>query len=312
MKFDQNLYQMYLHSFLEQLSVERNLSKNTLLAYHCDILSLLTWLSMRHHTSLDQNSLLAYFVYLQDEIELAPRSIRRKYVSIGQYCDYLSRLLTPGERFFCFSSRRFQVPHTLPKTLTKEEIRILLSLFPAELEGNLSDYQRRLTIRNMCIVELLFCLGLRIGEISALNVEDYIREDRTVLIHGKGKKERLLYLSSPVVCQKLHLYLSIRPDFFPKDSALFLNKSGGRLSIYSIENIYYKYRERAHINPGSTPHYLRHSFATQLLNNGASIRDVQELLGHSSIVTTQIYTEISLTRKKEVMEKYNGRNFLKI
>ena len=91
---------------------------------------------------------------------------------------------------------------------------------------------------------------------------------------------------------------------------MFLNRSGGRLSIYGVENIFYKYRERAHINPAATPHFLRHSFATQLLNNGANIRDVQELMGHSSIVTTQIYTEISLARKKEVLRKYNARNFL--
>lgn len=91
---------------------------------------------------------------------------------------------------------------------------------------------------------------------------------------------------------------------------MFVNKSGGRLSIFSIENIYYKYRELSKINPHSTPHYLRHSLATQLLNNGANIRDVQELMGHNSIVTTQIYTEVSLNRQKEVLMKYNGRNFM--
>lgn len=96
----------------------------------------------------------------------------------------------------------------------------------------------------------------------------------------------------------------------PEDSAMFVNKSGGRLSIFSIENIYYKYRELSKINPHSTPHYLRHSLATQLLNNGANIRDVQELMGYNSIVTTQIYTEVSLNRQKEVLMKYNGRNFM--
>ena len=96
----------------------------------------------------------------------------------------------------------------------------------------------------------------------------------------------------------------------PATTALFINRYGNRLSIYSIENIFYKYRDLSKINPSATPHYLRHSFATQLLNNGAGIRDVQELLGHSSIVTTQIYTEVSTARKKEVLMKYNGRNRL--
>ena len=162
----------------------------------------------------------------------------------------------------------------------------------------------------MCIIELLFCLGLRIGEIEALDIEDYNREDCSILIHGKGKKERMLFISSPIVCQKLNHWLLTRLEMEPEGSAMFINKSGGRLSIFSIENIFYKYRELAKINPNSTPHYLRHSFATQLLNNGANIRDVQELMGHNSIVTTQIYTEVSLNRKKEVLMKYNGRNFM--
>ena len=91
---------------------------------------------------------------------------------------------------------------------------------------------------------------------------------------------------------------------------MFLNRYGNRLSIYGIENLFRKYRDLSSINPSSTPHYLRHSFATQLLNNGASIRDVQELLGHASIVTTQIYTEVSIDRRRQVLEKYNARNFL--
>lgn len=84
------------------------------------------------------------------------------------------------------------------------------------------------------------------------------------------------------------------------------------MSIYSIENVFYKYRNRAQINPSATPHFLRHSFATQLLNNGAGIRDVQELLGHSNLMTTQIYTEVSMSRKIEVMMKYNGRNRMEV
>ncbi len=102
----------------------------------------------------------------------------------------------------------------------------------------------------------------------------------------------------------------MRSTLNPKCNALFLNRFGDRLSIYGIEHIFQKYRNMSSINPKSTPHFLRHSFATQLLNNGASIRDVQALLGHKSIVTTQIYTEVSVSRKKQVLHLYNGRNSL--
>ena len=191
-----------------------------------------------------------------------------------------------------------------------EEIKNLISATSMEFQSVSTDYKRRLSIRNMCIIELLFCLGLRIGEISALDLCDYNRDENTLLIHGKGNKERMLFISSPVVCQKMKLWIRTRDELQPKDNAIFVNHRGDRLGIYGIEKIFYKYRQLSGINPHSTPHYLRHSFATQLLNNGANIRDVQELMGHNSIATTQIYTEISITRKKEILEKYNGRNFI--
>lgn len=164
----------------------------------------------------------------------------------------------------------------------------------------------------MCIIECLFCLGLRVGEAAALDVNDYNSGDSSILVRGKGNKERMLFISSKIVCQKLNAWLMLRRELQPLDSALFVTKNGKRMSIYSIENVFYKYQKIAQINSNATPHSLRHSFATQLLNNGAGIRDVQELLGHSSIVTTQIYTEVSLTRKKEVLLKYNGRNFIQV
>lgn len=301
-----------LDQFIERLSVERNLTKNTLHAYKCDINSLLIWLHKQECVELDQNSILQYFTHLQDELELAPRSIKRKYVSIQQYGHFLNEHYNSNEIFFRFSSRKYQIPRNLPKTLSMNEIKALISTVTDEYHQSNSEYHKRLTIRDMCIIELLFCLGLRIGEVAGLNVDDYRQEDGTLLIRGKGNKERILFISSPIVSQKMRLWLTIRAEMDLQTSALFVSKLNRRLSIYSIENIYYKYRKLAQINPKSTPHYLRHSFATQLLNNGASIRDVQELLGHSSIVTTQIYTEVSMNRKREVLDKYNGRNFIQI
>ena len=310
MKYNYRQQSALAGEFVEVLSIERNLGVKTLYAYKNDVDNMVKWIDMRGYSDLDADTIMMYFLYLQNEIELSPRSIRRKYVSIRQYCDFLNKELDMNEVFFKFSSRKFQIPKNLPKVLSKTEIQSLISSVSAEFQSVSSEYHRRLCIRNMCIIDLLFCLGLRIGEIAALDVDDYNREDCSVLIHGKGKKERMLFISSPIVCQKLNNWLLTRLEMSPADSAMFVNKSGGRLSIFSIENIYYKYRELSQINPHSTPHYLRHSFATQLLNNGANIRDVQELMGHNSIVTTQIYTEVSLNRKKEVLMKYNGRNFM--
>lgn len=310
MIFNYEQQKLYGQRFIRNLSVERNLSSHTLKAYQYDLNRFFQWCDEHRITTLDGQSVFAYFLYLQNEIQLKPKSIRRKYVSLGQYFHFLKLEYGIHEVFFRFTSRKFQVPHNLPKTLSKSEIRALIAATSNAYQNASTDFRRWSSIRDMCIIELLFCLGLRIGEIEALNLDDYSREDCSVLIHGKGSKERMLFISSPIVCQKMNLWLQQRTYITTSESAFFINKYGTRLSIYGIEKIFYKYRQLAGINPQATPHYLRHSFATQLLNNGANIRDVQELMGHNSIVTTQIYTEISLNRKKEVLMRYNGRDFL--
>lgn len=312
MKYNFEQQSGVLQEFLDRLSIERNLSENTLYAYRCDIRSFIRWMEEMEYKEMNEASMLRYFAYLQDEMRLAARSIKRKYVAIQQYCRHLSRHYCPEEQFFRFSSRRFQVPHHLPRTLSMKEIEELIMAASETCREANTEYQYRLSIRNVCIIELLFCLGLRIGEVAALDIRDYDRCEQSVLVRGKGNKERLLFISSKTVCKKLEEWIIVRRDMKPLDSALFISKLGRRLSVYSIENIFYKYRELAQINPQSTPHYLRHSFATQLLNNGAGIRDVQELLGHTSIATTQIYTEVSLQRKRDVLEKYNARNYMNV
>lgn len=310
MECNLEILQAHMDDFLYVLSVERNLAPRTLEAYRSDFRGLLNWIRFRKVTVLDDAAVFAYFSYLQDEVELSARSIRRKYVSLGEFFNYLNEYCNIRERFFRFSSRKFQIPKSLPKTLSKEEVSLLISSTTRDFQNSKSGFQRRLALRNMCMIEIIYCLGLRIGEAAALNINDYNKNECSMLIHGKGNKERMLFISSPVVCQKISAWLIIRKELDPQDDSFFVNKYGKRLGIYGMEKIFSKYQERAKINPNATPHFLRHSFATQLLNNGADIRDVQEILGHSSIVTTQIYTEVSLTRKKEVLLKCNGRNFI--
>ncbi len=302
----------YLREFIEGLSVERNLSYRTLYAYRNDIEGMLRWYQKWEIGNFDSRTILEYFSYLQRERRLLAKSIRRKYVSVQQYCRFLNLEGKAKEIFLRFSSRKFQTPHILPRTLSRGDIRRLILL--AEEEESLADtdFKKMLAVRNNCMIDLIYSLGLRIGEAAALNLEDYSREDSAVRIRGKGNRERVLYISSAAVREKMDRWLDIREEDNSLERAVFLNKYGRRISIYGIEKIFYKYRDRAGIAQEITPHSLRHSFATQLLENGAGIRDVQELLGHKSIVTTQIYTEVSLCRKREILEKYNGRNFLHI
>ncbi len=164
-------------------------------------------------------------------------------------------------------------------------------------------------IRDAAILDILISTGTRICEVAALKVEDIMFNERTILIHGKGRKQRLIYISSPITWQRLKNWLKVRKENFSlSHDYVFINRYQDPISIYAIEDIFTKYKKLAKINVNSTPHYLRHTFATNLLANGADIRVVQELLGHSSISTTEIYTEVTNTRKIKALKKYNYRN----
>ena len=189
MEYNKEQQEVLIQDFIDMLFVQRNLSSNTLYAYKNDLQNFSRWLERRHYGDINDRSIYEYFFYMQNEIELAPRSIRRKYVSIQQYCDYLRMVSNLNEIFFRFTARKFQLPRTLPRTLSREEIKELILAATFQYQQARSEYKERLSVRNMCIIELLFCLGLRVGELSALDMADYWPEENTVLIRGKGRKE---------------------------------------------------------------------------------------------------------------------------
>lgn len=156
--------------FLQLLSVERNLSNRTLNAYHSDLHCFMRWCRNSQVETLDQNTILSYFHYLQTTLRQKASSIQRKYISIRQFFHYINQEGLSTERFFRFSTRKFQLPKNLPRTLTTAEIRQLISVADAQVYQPQSSFHKILNIRNSVILELLFCLGLRIGEISALNL----------------------------------------------------------------------------------------------------------------------------------------------
>lgn len=291
-----------LHDYHHMLNKSTHLSINTKKAYILDTAHYYNW---HNSTNIESKDLQEYFHITA--LKLKDSSVKRKYVSLKIYFNYISEYKYNSNPL---SSIKLKFPNNkkLPRTLSKDEIKRILEASNSEIEHAETIFKKEQAIRNDLILILLAATGARISEISNLSIEDIDLIEQTMLIKGKGSKERLTYLSSPKIIKKFNSWLKVRKSFSPKTSALFLNKYGTRLSIYSIENIYKKYKDIAQINPKSTPHFMRHSFATGLLDNGADLRSVQELLGHSSITTTQIYTEVSLERKKRVLSDFNTIN----
>lgn len=292
--------------YLKHLKVSRNLDSKSIKAYRFDLEQFASWLEAEQIEVIDTSVTIRFFEYLQNTKNLKDTTIKRKVISLKAFFNYAY-----GDSIF-LKNMRFKSEKRLPKTLSLHEIVKILKTLDIELSDMKSLFHRNICLRDNAIIELLFCTGIRIGELSNIKLEDIDFITNTMLIHGKGRKQRMLFISSPVVLKKIRNWISIRKELSPKCEYLFINKYGNKLSIYSIENIFYKYRDLSEINKKATPHFLRHTFATCLLENGADIREVQEILGHSSISTTEIYTEVSTKRKQQVLSKYNARNMLKI
>lgn len=292
----------YIFQFLNHLQVTKNLISKTLMAYKGDLTQFISI-----EKDLINPNICEYITYLSDELKLKDTSIRRKIVTIKNFYEYLEYQEIIDSSPFSKLKFKFRQERRLPKTLSIKEISLLLNCFDIDT-NNLTDFKRLLFIRDSALLDLLISTGIRIGEAASITLDDIIHSERTILIHGKGRKQRLIYISSPVTWERLNLLIKYRKKV--NGHYLFTNSKGQPLSIYGIESIYKKYAKKAKINTKSTPHYLRHTFATNLLANGADLRSVQEILGHSSVSTTQIYTEVTTNRKKQVLKKYNFRNKL--
>lgn len=291
-----------INEFLDFLKSTKNLSQKTLSAYTTDIN-----MFMRFEKNVLEPNIRAYVSFLQSS-GLKDSSVKRKIVSLRVFYDYLcSEKIIDNSPFFNLKFR-FREERRLPKTLSINEVKRLLGCFEDENTDRTPFASRQFT-RDSALMDLLVSTGIRVAEAAAIKFEDVISYEHAVLIHGKGRKQRIIYISSPITWHRLMLQMK-NQKALSRTTYLFTNRSDKPLTSHSIEKIYEKYARMARINPNSTPHYLRHTFATNLLANGADLRSVQEILGHSSVATTQIYTEVSSRRKRQVLNKYNYRNKL--
>lgn len=294
--------QKYITLFLNHLKATKNLSQKSLYAYKNDLEQFVS-----HQRDILQTNICDYITYLNAERKLKDSSIRRKIITLKNFYTFLKEQdfieLSPFTKF----KFKFRQEKRLPKTLTLSDVSKILNCLDVEIE-TLSPFKQRLYIRDCALLEILICTGIRIGEAASICLEDIIPQEHTILIHGKGRKQRLIYISDSTSWERLNRLIKTRKK--ENGHYLFINRNGQPLSTHGIEDIYAKYVKLAKINENSTPHYLRHTFATNLLANGADLRSVQEILGHANVATTQLYTEVTTNRKKQVLRKYNYRNKL--
>ena len=299
----------HINSYISFLKNEKNYSGNTIISYKNDLIQLLNYLK-------------DYKIIKRNNIQYIDRSIIRKYIVYLKKCDYsvrsICRKISTIRSFFKYILRESivnidptinlitpKIDKKLPSFLYLQEINKLIETPPEHTIFG---------IRDRAILELLYGTGMRVGELVNLNIRDIDLYEKIVRVFGKGSKERILPLGNPGI-KAVQEYLTGRNKFRKNISinkndpnALFLNRFGGRLSARSIRRLIIKYMKIAGLNKKISPHVLRHSFATHLLGGGADLRSVQELLGHESLSTTQIYTHITKERLKVIYKKSHPRS----
>ena len=299
-----------ISSFLQHLIVEKGFSPNTSEAYRNDLKQFWVFLEDRRNgagngaypwDTVDLNLLNDYVSDLRGLRAYRDTTTARKVAAIRSFFGFLFEngaiAQDPTE-----SMGSPRVGRSLPKCLSKEEVARLLAI----AERAVGNEARR----DATILELLYATGLRVGELVSLNVSDIDQQESYIRCWGKGSKERIVYLY-PKALQELKNYLGqarmALVGAHKSQSALFVNHRGERLTRQWVWNILKAYGEKAGIGQRITPHTLRHSFATHLLQSGASLRHVQELLGHSSISTTQVYTHVTGNHLHREYEKSHPR-----
>lgn len=300
-----------INEFINKTQSTKNLSLKTIKAYRSDLNAYDAYLNDKLLTDSDIKEICGYINYLSAK-GLKATTIKRKIISLKLIYAYLYQEKLIAINPFFNIKFPFKQERRLPKTISIKEISKLLNALYESKKNAITVFAKFESSRDLCLLDLILSTGMRIGEAASITLSDIIMQEHTILIHGKGRKQRLLYISSQDTWNNLKEWLKLKKDMGIKTSYLFVNRYHNPITIYSIENIFTKYKKLAQINECATPHYLRHTFATNLLANGADLRSVQEILGHSNIATTEIYTEITMKRKKQVLCKYNYRNKLEL
>ena len=292
----------HLHDYITMLRVERNLSLNTIDAYKRDLKNYVSYLEAKGLSNLKaiKQKHIRGFIRELSDAHLAPASISRVFSSIRSYHSFLNAELwvenNPSQLL-----EAPKLPRKLPEVLTVQEVDDILDAV---------DEAAPLAKRDLALLEILYSTGLRVSEVCHLNLTGMLLKNEMVRVSGKGNKERLVPIGKSAM-ERLNDYLRFERSGLARKletkGIVFLSRNGRPLTRMTVYNILKKWSQTAGITKKVSPHTLRHSFATHLLEGGADLRAVQEMLGHADISTTQIYTHLDKEHLKEVHRTFHPR-----
>jgi integrase/recombinase XerD len=297
-----------INDFLLHCKIEKNLNKKSIKAYQTDLKQFITFLMKSKVNTFEEIGKVELKAYLMELSEFAPKTRRRKIATakaLFNYHEYEENII---QNPFRKLKVKIKLPFQLPTVMTLKQIGNILTLVYKEKEkiSDVDSYSYAEKLRDIAVLELLFATGIRVSELCNLKTEDIDRSFSRITVNGKGNKERILPIPNQGVKLALKEYFH---RFTPGvNQFFFINRLKNRLSEQSVRLMVKKYSNMARIPMHVTPHIFRHSFATLLLEQNVDIRYIQNLLGHSSINTTQIYTHVNNKKKFAIVTKRHPRN----
>ncbi len=303
-----NNSQTHMEHYLEYCQNQKRLDAKTLKAYRIDLSQFCTHLGSADLLKVSPEMLENFIATLHQKYK--PKTVKRKIASLKALFHYFEYKELIERNPFHKIQVKFREPALLPKTIPLHIVEKILSTMYKQLSQAKTSYQRKNVLRNVAVIETLFATGIRISELCSLKAEDVSLFDRTILIYGKGSKERKVQIGNDDVIHVLEKYKDDFQNEIQACNRFFANQNGSKLSDQSVRRMINKYTALAEITLHITPHMFRHTFATSLLEADVDIRYIQEMLGHSSINITEIYTHVAMSKQRDILTtKHPRKNF---
>ena len=298
-----------IEKYLIYCELQKGLNPKTIKSYRIDLSQFKSYAKEREETS-SKELICSYLESLHSKYK--PKSIKRKLATLKAFYEYLTYEEIIEDNPFSKIHLKIKEPIILPRTIPEKTLTKILNVAYQTLDECKTVYSERCVIRDIAVLELLFATGLRVSELCNLKAEDVNLSDSYIKTFGKGSKERIIQICTPDVLTALKRYKKCFKAEIDNTGYFFVNRLSNRLSEQSVRFMINKYVNQISSPVHVTPHMFRHTFATMLLESDVDIRYIQQILGHSSITTTEIYTHVSTAKQKQILKRKHPRQKLNV